>query len=153
MSGGSNTRTKVKRKKGNKDIFTFSHLAPEIETVKSLTLLTIIPICTIIGQEGTMVYNELNDILSAIRKQKGHLEKKYKIKDIGVFGSYVRGDQTSESDLDVLVNYSDNSIDIFDFLDLKEYLSTLMPMEVDLVMKDSLKPGIGKNILKEVVYA
>ena len=100
-----------------------------------------------------MVYNDLNDILSAIRKQKGHLEKKYKIKDIGIFGSYVRGDQTSESDLDVLVNYSDDSIDIFDFLDLREYLSTLMPMEVDLVMKDSLKPGIGKNILKEVVYA
>lgn len=100
-----------------------------------------------------MVYNDLNDILSAIRKQKGYLEKKYKIKDIGVFGSYVRGDQTSESDLDVLVNYSDDSIDIFDFLDLREYLSTLIPMEVDLVMKDSLKPGIGKNILKEVVYA
>jgi hypothetical protein len=44
-------------------------------------------------------------------------------------------------------------IDIFDFLDLKEYLSTLIPMEADLVMRDSLKPGIGKNILKEVVYA
>lgn len=115
--------------------------------------MTTAPICTIIGQEGTMVYNDLNDILSAIRKQKEHLEKKFKIKEIGVFGSYVRGDQTSESDLDVLVNYSDDSIDIFDFLDLKEYLSTLMPMEVDLVMKDSLKPDIGKNILKEVVYA
>lgn len=97
-----------------------------------------------------MVNNDLNDILSAIRKQKAHLEKKYKIKDIGVFGSYVRGNQTSESDLDILVNYSDDSIDIFDFLDLKEYLSTLMPMEVDLVMKDGLKPGIGKNILKEI---
>lgn len=100
-----------------------------------------------------MAYDDLNEILKVLRKQKKHLEKKYKIQEIGVFGSFVRGDHTPGSDLDILVNYKDNTVDLFDFLDLKEYLSSLIPMEVDLVMKDGLKPGIGKNILKEVVYA
>lgn len=97
--------------------------------------------------------HKLSDILAVLRRQKKYLGKKYKIKEIGVFGSYVRGDQTSESDLDILVNYMDDSIDIFDFLDLKEYLSDLISIKVDLVMKDGLKPGIGKNILQEVRYA
>jgi predicted nucleotidyltransferase len=100
-----------------------------------------------------MAYDDLNEILNVLRKQKKHLEKKYKIQEIGVFGSFVRGDHNPGSDLDILVNYKDNTIDLFDFLDLKEYLSSLIPMEVDLVMKDGLKPGIGKDILKEVVYA
>lgn len=47
----------------------------------------------------------------------------------------------------------DDSVDIFDFLDLKEYLSELIGKDVDLVKKDGLKPDIGKRILSQVVYA
>jgi len=96
---------------------------------------------------------ELKEIVALLKKQKMLLENKYKVKDIGVFGSYVRREQNSESDIDILVNYKDNSIDLFDFLELKEYLSDLMGTEVDLVMREGLKPNIGKNILSHVSYA
>jgi predicted nucleotidyltransferase len=96
---------------------------------------------------------DLNQIMILLKRRKKLLEKKYKIKEIGVFGSYVRGEQHPGSDVDIIVDYSDPSIDIFDFLDLKEYLSDLMQTDVDLVAKDGLKPNIGENILKEVVYA
>ena len=100
-----------------------------------------------------MAHYDLNEIMALLKKQKKLLEKKYKIKEIGIFGSYTRGDQTPQSDLDILVNYADDSVDIFDFLDLKEYLSDLMQIDVDLVMKDGLKPIMGKDILEEVLYA
>lgn len=95
----------------------------------------------------------LKEIVALLKEQKTFLEKKFKIKEIGIFGSYVREDQNKESDIDILVNYKDDSIDIFDFLELKEYLSNLMGTEVDLVMKEGLKPVIGKNILGQVLYA
>jgi predicted nucleotidyltransferase len=100
-----------------------------------------------------MAHYDLNEIMAVLKKQKKLLEKKYKIKEIGIFGSYTRGDQTPQSDLDILVDYADDSVDIFDFLDLKEYLSDLMQIDVDLVMKDGLKPIMGKDILEEVLYA
>lgn len=95
----------------------------------------------------------LKEIVALLKEQKAFLENKFKIKEIGIFGSYVREEQNKESDIDILVNYKDESIDIFDFLELKEYLSNLMGTEVDLVMKEGLKPIIGKNILGQVLYA
>lgn len=100
-----------------------------------------------------MENRNLNEIMALLKKQKAFLENKYKIKEIGIFGSYVRGDQNPESDLDIIVNYKDNSIAIFDFLDLKEYLSNILGINVDLVMKEGLKPTIGENILSHVLYA
>lgn len=91
--------------------------------------------------------------MALLKKEKPFLKKKYKVKEIGIFGSYVRGDQQSQSDIDVLVDYVDNSIDLFDFIDLKEYLSGLMGKDVDLVMKSGLKPVLGKRILTQVIYA
>ena len=90
--------------------------------------------------------------MALLKKEKPFLKKKYKVREIGIFGSYVRGDQQLQSDIDVLVDYIDNSIDLFDFLDLKEYLSGLMGKDVDLVMKSGLKPVIGKRILNQVIY-
>ena len=95
----------------------------------------------------------LKEIVSLLKKQKTFLEKKYKIKEIGIFGSYARAEQQDDSDIDILVNYKDESIDMFDFLELKEYLSTLIGVEVDLVMKEGLKPNIGRKILGQVLFA
>jgi len=95
----------------------------------------------------------LKKIVALLKKKKAFLENNYKIKEIGIFGSYARGEQNYDSDIDILVNYKDESIDLFDFLELKEYLTLLIGTEVDLVMKNSLKPKISKNILSQVLYA
>jgi len=74
----------------------------------------------------------------------------FHIKTLGLFGSYVRHEQTPESDLDVLVEF-DEPPSLFEFIRLENQLSDLLEVKVDLVMKDALKPSIGQRVLREVV--
>ena len=92
-------------------------------------------------------------IKRVIKKHDSELREKYGIKEIGVFGSYMRGEQKKGSDIDILVEfYPDAEMDLITFVELEEHLSDLLGIKVDLVMKSALKPRIGKHILKEVVY-
>lgn len=77
------------------------------------------------------------------------LRERYHISYLGVFGSYIREEQKPESDLDVLVEFSKTPT-IFKFVNLENYLSESLGIKVDLVMKDALKPNIGKHILDEI---
>ncbi|RSD34438.1 hypothetical protein C7960_1158 [Methanohalophilus euhalobius] len=97
-----------------------------------------------------MSYNpDLEIYRKKLRKMLPQLEDRYNVKYIGLFGSYVRGEQTTESDLDILVEFSKTPT-LFQFINLENYLSDTLGIKVDLVMKDSLKPNIGKHILNEV---
>ena len=92
----------------------------------------------------------LDEIKEIIEKHKDELKKKYSVKEIGIFGSFVRGEAKEDSDVDILVEF-EKPIGLFKFLELEEYLSNLIGREVDLVSKKALKPNIGKHILEEVV--
>jgi uncharacterized protein len=81
---------------------------------------------------------------------KSELQKRFKVKNIGVFGSYVRGEQKQQSDIDVLVEFEE-PVGLFEFMDLEFYLTDLFGVKVDLVSKKALKPRIGKRILEEVI--
>lgn len=85
-----------------------------------------------------------------LRQHLPDLSKKYSISYLGIFGSYVRGEQKEDSDLDVLVEFS-KTPDLFEFIGLKQELSDMLGVKVDLVMKNALKPTIGERILEEVV--
>ena len=93
-----------------------------------------------------------NEIKEIIRQHKEILEKKFKVKKIGVFGSYDRGEENKKSDLDVLVEFK-KPVGIFAFMNLEEYLEKQIGIKIDLVSKGALKTHIGKRILKEVIYA
>jgi len=93
---------------------------------------------------------KLEEIKSGIRKNMSILRDKYKVKTIGVFGSYIRGEQGKESDVDILVEFYE-TIDLFTFIELEDFLSETLGVKVDLVMKDTLKPRIRDNILREAV--
>jgi predicted nucleotidyltransferase len=93
---------------------------------------------------------DLNEILSALRKVLPYISQKYGVSSIEVFGSYVKKQQNINSDLDLLVTFS-KVPSLLKFMELKNYLSDTLQLNVDLVMKDSLRPGIGKNILSESV--
>jgi predicted nucleotidyltransferase len=96
---------------------------------------------------------KLEEIIEAIKKQKMVLEEKYKVKEIGIFGSYVRGEQTEKSDVDILVEFEGGAkIGLLKFVNMENYLSDILGLKVDLVMKSALKPRIGKQILQEVSY-
>ena len=85
-----------------------------------------------------------------LRKHLPELRERYSVKSLGVFGSYVRGEQKKRSDLDVLVEF-EQAPTLLEFVHLKRYLSELVGVRVDLVLKKTLKPNIGRYILAEVV--
>jgi predicted nucleotidyltransferase len=94
---------------------------------------------------------DIEEIKKIIHEHKDEFNKEYGVSAIGVFGSYSKDKQKKTSDIDILVEFQ-KPIDLFAFVNLKNHLSELIGINVDLVMKKALKPNIGKKILKEVVY-
>jgi predicted nucleotidyltransferase len=76
------------------------------------------------------------------------LRERYGVRGLSLFGSYLRGEQRKGSDLDVLMEF-DRVPSLFEFIRLERYLSELLKIKVDLVMKSALKPAIGRHILEE----
>lgn len=76
------------------------------------------------------------------------LHERYGVRKLSLFGSYLRGEQRKRSDLDVLVEF-DRVPSLFEFIRLERYLSELLNIKVDLVMKSARKPAIGRHILEE----
>jgi predicted nucleotidyltransferase len=94
--------------------------------------------------------DKVEKIKAKLLEQKSLLAQEYKVKEIGIFGSFARGEQVEESDIDILVEFSE-PIGFFKFIDLEDHLSDILGLKVDLVSKKALKPHIGKNILSELV--
>ncbi len=92
----------------------------------------------------------LDDILRVLRAKLPELQKRYGVRWLGVFGSYVRGEQHTGSDLDLLVEFEE-APSLLELAHLENELSDLFGVKVDLVMKTTLRPTIGKRILQEVV--
>ena len=93
----------------------------------------------------------VEQIKRTLLQHKEEIKKKFKVKTIGIFGSYIRGEQKHGSDVDVLVEF-DEPVGLFEFMRLENYLSDLLAIKVDLMSKKALKPYIGENIKKEVIY-
>jgi len=90
-------------------------------------------------------------IRETLKKFKPILKDRFKVKEIGIFGSYARGEESAESDIDILVEFSEPIG--WEFVDVKEFLEEILGREVDLVTVKALKPQIRERIMKEVVYA
>jgi len=94
---------------------------------------------------------DLEEIRKILVEHKDILKKKFRVKEIGVFGSYVRGEQKKDSDVDVLVEFEETPT-LLEFIELEDYLTEILGVKVDLVMKRALKPTIREFVLREVVY-
>ena len=93
---------------------------------------------------------ELSRLIGILRRSLPEITERYKIRSLGLFGSYIRAEQRRKSDLDILVEFHE-APSLLKFLELENRLSDLLGVKVDLVMKSALKPGIGQRILDEVV--
>ena len=92
-------------------------------------------------------------IENILKSHKNELYAKYKIKDIAVFGSYIKGKADENSDIDILIEFeSDANISLLGYIGLENYLSSLLGVKVDLVEKKGLKPFIGQHILNEALH-
>jgi predicted nucleotidyltransferase len=95
---------------------------------------------------------KLEEIKGILAKHKEELRSECRVKEIGIFGSYVRGEQKKHSDVDLLVEFEETSnLTLLDFIRLENYLTDLLGVKVDLVEKQTLKPRIGRHVLAEVV--
>jgi len=98
-----------------------------------------------------MESGDFGKILAFLSRKKEYLRRKYSIREIGVFGSYVRQEHGKGSDLDVLVDF-EKPISLLRFVELEAELSKVTGVEVDLVSREALKPHIGESVRREVVY-
>jgi hypothetical protein len=93
----------------------------------------------------------IQQIRDKLERHRAELVDRFYITEIGVFGSVARNEQTEFSDLDILVEFS-KTPSFLKYMDLEIYLSNLLEIKVDLVMKTALKQSISTNVLSEVIY-
>ena len=91
---------------------------------------------------------EIKEIISGHRLE---LTERYKVKDIGIFGSYVKDQQKETSDVDVLVEFEE-PVSLLGLVSAENYLSELLGIKVDLVPRKDIRPELKERILKEAVY-
>jgi predicted nucleotidyltransferase len=94
---------------------------------------------------------DLEKLKRALREHLPQLRARYRVKSLGLFGSYVRGEQRKRSDLDVLVDFEE-APSLFELMDMEDELARLIGTKVDLVTRKTLRGRIGQRILQEVVY-
>jgi predicted nucleotidyltransferase len=88
--------------------------------------------------------------LRALRERLPELAEEFHVRSLEVFGSYVRDEQTPKSDLDVLVTF-EQAPGLFELVELRDRLSDVLGVPVDLVMKTALKPRLKQRILDEAI--
>jgi uncharacterized protein len=93
------------------------------------------------------------DTISTLKVHEKFIRQKFGVKRIGIFGSFARGEEREDSDLDVLVVFEEGQKTFDNYMDLKFYLEDLFGREVDLVTEKALKPQLKDIIMKDVVYA
>jgi len=93
----------------------------------------------------------IDEIKSKLEELKPLLKKRFKVKRIGVFGSFTRGEQKEESDLDVLVEFYE-PVSLLGLVRLENYLTDILGVKVDVVPKKDVRAELRKRILKETVY-
>ncbi len=93
------------------------------------------------------------DVLALLREHEPEIKKRFGVATIGIFGSFVRGEERPDSDVDVLVTFRRGKKTFGNYMECKFYLEALFGRKVDLVMKGSIKKRLKPAILGEVVYA
>ena len=94
---------------------------------------------------------DTSEILEQLQSMRQELREQYHVRRLGIFGSYSRGDQVEQSDLDLVVEF-DQPIGMMAFVHLKKFISDKLKLKIDLVTPDGLHPLIRDRVLHEVVY-
>jgi predicted nucleotidyltransferase len=91
-----------------------------------------------------------DEILRKLQGRREEMQTRFSVRRIGLFGSYLIGDETEKSDIDLIVELSEPTFD--HYMDLKFYLEALFERPVDLVLSDTIKPRLKPVIQKEAAY-
>lgn len=97
---------------------------------------------------------DLNQILFYLTSNKSRLEKDYHLKKIGVFGSIARGEQKAGSDIDIIVEFEDNTQDLYSIKqNLRNEIQAKFNLQVDICREKYINPVFKHQILSEAIYA
>jgi hypothetical protein len=99
----------------------------------------------------SLLNNKFLDILNILKQYRNFLKDKYKVKEIGIFGSFVRGEAKKRSDIDIIVDFYEVP-DLLEFINLERYLQRILRKKIDLIRKPTLRKELKKKILREVIF-
>ncbi|MFQ5708142.1 MAG: nucleotidyltransferase family protein [bacterium] len=93
----------------------------------------------------------LAEIKEILEKHREELRQKYKMRVVGIFGSYVRGEHKRGSDIDLLGEFEE-PVSLLELVGAEIYLSEILKMKVDLIPKEDIRPELKETILKETLH-
>lgn len=94
------------------------------------------------------------EILSFLAQNREKFQEEFHILRIGLFGSYARGDQKENSDIDLVVEFEENTPDLYELKsELIEFIKAKLGLEADICREKYIKPRFKEFILKEAIYA
>ncbi|MCA0389515.1 MAG: nucleotidyltransferase family protein [Bacteroidetes bacterium] len=93
---------------------------------------------------------DIKQLLQTLQELKPVLTSRFAVKSIEVFGSYAKGEENRQSDLDLLVSF-ENTPGLFKYMELENFLSDSLGIKVDLVMRDSIKPQLASSIFQTII--
>ena len=105
----------------------------------------------ILKRETMKMNDELERIIKTLKSLEREIKTGYKSEIIGIFGSYVRGEEKESSDVDILVRFLERAT-LFDFVGLGNFLEEKLDINVDIVPVDTVREEIKAQVLKEAVY-
>lgn len=92
------------------------------------------------------------DIQAILQERKNYLAEKFGVIEIAIFGSYARGEQREDSDIDLIVDFKKGWKTFDNYMNLKFYLEELLGRKVDLVIKSAINSRIKPFIIEEAIY-
>jgi len=93
------------------------------------------------------------DILQFIKKNNDYLKKHFHLKKIGLFGSFANDEQTEDSDIDIIIEFEENTNHLFELKqELRDFIGNKFNKKVDIANEKYLRASVKKEILEEVVY-
>lgn len=92
------------------------------------------------------------EIVSYLKRNKQFFKEKFGVIHIGIFGSIVRGDQNTQSDIDIIIEMEKEKKNIHNFLNFKRFLEKQLGVKVDIGLESNIKPVVKEEIENEVIY-
>lgn len=99
-----------------------------------------------------MGISSVEEVVAYLKKNRRYLHDRFGITSIGIFGSFVRGEQTPYSDIDMVIKMEKNKKNLHSFLSLKRFIEKEIERKVDIGFEYSLKPAIREKIKEQIIY-
>lgn len=109
-------------------------------------------LCGELREANKMEKLSIEEVIAYIKKNRRLFHDKFGVTNIGIFGSFVRGEQTSSSDIDMVVEMEKDRKNIHNFLQLKRFIEKEIKRKVDIGFEHSLKAAIREKIKEQIIY-